>query len=285
MKKNNITFQSCEANYNESQVVIFSAPLDCTTSFRPGTRFAGNAIRVDSAGVEWYSCYQDKSLKDYKTCDLGEIYLPVGDAIKSLDLIYKTVKTILNDNKFPIMIGGEHLASYGSIKAVYEKYPLLRVIHFDAHTDLREKFLGMKFSHATFLRHVHNDFLGDDKIFSFGIRSGDKEEFEWAKTHIFMNKFNLDHLDEVIEKVKDYPVYVTIDLDVLDPSIFPGTGTPEAGGITFKEFLDGILKFVSLNNIVGFDMMELSPSYDPSGVSTAVACKTLRELILIAHNK
>ena len=284
MNKVDLSFQSCNSEYKDARVVIFSVPLDTTTSFRPGTRFAGNAIRVDSIGVEWYSPYQNLSLKDYKTCDIGDLDLPVGDAITSLHVIESMTDKILNDNKTPIMVGGEHLASYATIHSCYKKHKDLRVIHFDAHTDLRESFLGMKYSHATFLRHCH-EFLGDERIFSFGIRSGDKEEFLWAKEHIYMQKFNLDSLDEVISKIKEYPVYITIDLDVLDPSIFPGTGTPEAGGITYKELLNAILNFKKLHNIVGIDIMELSPYLDSSGVSNAVAAKTLRELVLLLQSK
>jgi agmatinase len=281
-KRCDLSFQSCKGNYKESELIIFSVPMDTTTSFRPGTRFAGNAIRVDSIGIEWYSPYMQDSLKNYNTCDIGDIELTVGDVKKELKEISLVSKTILKDNKRFIMIGGEHLASYSSIKETYNKYKDLRVIHLDAHTDLRESFLGMTYSHATFLYHV-NQFLGDNKTYSFGIRSGSESEFEYAKKHMFLNPFNLDNLDKVIEEIKDYPVYITIDLDVLDPSVFPGTGTPEAGGITYKELLDGIQLFRKLNNIVGADIMELSPYLDASGVSNAVAGKTLRELILLLH--
>lgn len=284
MKKVDLSFQSCNALYKESGVVIFSVPLDTTTSYRPGTRFAGNAIRVESIGIEWYSPYQDLNLKSFKTCDIGDIELPMGDVKTSLDIIYKTTKKILKDEKVPMMVGGEHLASYPVIKALYEKYPNLHVIHLDAHTDLREEFLGMEFSHATFLRQAHK-FLGDGKIFQFGIRSGDEEEFNWInKGHVFQQKYNLDGLDNVVEKLKDVPVYITIDLDVLDPSVFPGTGTPEPGGITYKELLWAFSQFKKLNHIVGADLVELAPNLDSSGVSTIVAAKSLREMVLILQD-
>jgi agmatinase len=285
MKKVDLSFQSCTSNYKDASVVIYSVPLDTTTSFRPGTRFAGNQIRVDSIGLEWYSPYQNLNLRDFNTCDVGDLELPMGDADKSLKIIYNTTKQLIKDKKFPMMVGGEHLASYAPIKALYEEYNDLRVIHFDAHTDLREEFLGRKFSHATFLRHCHS-FLGDNKIFQFGIRSGDYEEFAWADSgHTTLHRFDLETLDDVIEKIKDYPVYITIDLDVLDPSTFPGTGTPEPGGITYKELLKGILSFKKLNHIVGADIMELAPNLDNTGASTMAAGKTLRELILLVQDK
>lgn len=284
LKKVTSPFQSCEAEYSDANVVIFSCPMDTTCSFRPGTRFAGPAIRTDSFGVEWYSPYYDRDLKDYQTCDIGDLDLPIGDVKRCLKIIEETTTQIVNDNKIPMMIGGEHLVSLGVIRSMVAKYPDLRIIHFDAHTDLRDEFFGMKLSHATVLKRAY-DLLGDDRIYQFGIRSGSKEEFEWAKKHVKMQKFNLNGLAEVIEKIKNYPVYITVDLDVLDPSVFPGTGTPEPGGITYKELLDAFQEFLNLNNIVGADIVELSPHYDASGASTAVACKTLREMVLLLHQQ
>ena len=282
--RNLSVFQSCDAEYDESDVVIFSSPMDATCSFRPGTRFAGPAIRVDSIGLEWYSPCMEMDLKDYKTCDIGDLDLPMGDVEGDLDEISRVTREILADNKKTMMIGGEHLVTYGTIREYIKKYPDLNIIHFDAHTDLREEFLGRELSHATVLRKCY-DMLGSGTLYQFGIRSGDRSEFEWAKTHIHQTKFSFDGLDECIEALKDKPVYLTIDLDVLDPSVFPGTGTPEAGGVTYKELQDAILKMRKLNNLVGADMVELSPHYDASGVSTAVACKVLRELVLLLHLK
>ncbi len=283
-KKVDLSFQSCQNEYDQSDVVLFSAPLDCTTSYRPGTRFAGNAIRVESIGIEWYSPYLDMDLKDYKTTDIGDLDLPIGLVEESLDIIENTVDKILADKKLPMMVGGEHLVTLPVVKALAKIYPDMHVIHFDAHTDLRDEFLGRKLSHATVIRRCH-DILGDGRIHQFGIRSGDSHEFEWAKEHTNLQKFDLEGLKETIESIKDKPVYITIDLDVLDPSVFPGTGTPEPGGIQYKELLDAILDFTKLNNIVGADIVELAPMLDSSNVSTIVAGKTLRELILLLHNQ
>ena len=281
--RNLSVFQSCDKNYEESSVVIFSSPMDATCSFRPGTRFAGPAIRQDSIGLEWYSPYFDMDLKNYNTCDIGDLDLPMGDVEKDLDEISRVTKLILDDNKKTMMIGGEHLVTLGTIREYIKKYPDLHIIHFDAHTDLREEFLGRELSHATVLRKCY-DLLGDGRIYQFGIRSGDSSEFKWASEgHTHLRKFDLVGLDKCIEELKDKPVYITIDLDVLDPSVFPGTGTPEAGGITYKELQQAILDMRGLHNIVGADMVELSPHYDQSGVSTAVACKVLRELVLLLH--
>lgn len=280
LSKVDLSFQSCVSQYEDADVVIFSVPMDATTSFRPGTRFAGNAIRVDSFGVEWYSPYRDADLKDYKTCDAGDLDLPIGAVEDALAIVHEATKTILEDGKTPMMVGGEHLVSYPVIKAVWEKYPDLHVIHLDAHTDLREEFFGRELSHATFMRHAHK-FLGDHKIFQFGIRSGDRSEFKWAEEHIHQRKFDFVGLDSIVEKIKDKPVYITIDLDVLDPAVFPGTGTPEPGGMQYKDLLWAFDQFEKLNHIVGADIVELSPYLDPSGASNVVAAKSLRELVLI----
>ncbi|MFA6738925.1 MAG: agmatinase [Bacilli bacterium] len=283
LKKVDLSFQSCNAEYEDADVVIFSSPMDATTSFRPGTRFAGNAIRVDSFGVEWYSPYLDMNLREVKTADIGDLDLPIGDVEAALAVINNTAATILADHKKPMMVGGEHLVTYPVVQALVKHFPDLHIIHLDAHTDLRDEFFGRKLSHATVLRRCY-DLVGPGRIFQFGIRSGDASEFQWAaagNTHL--RKFDLQGLEDVVDQLSNKPVYIPIDLDVLDPSLFPGTGAPEPGGITYKELLGAIQAFTRLNHIVGADIVELSPHYDASGASTAVAAKTLREMTLLLH--
>ena len=280
MNRNIETFIGCDAEYEESGIVLFGAPFDSTTSFRPGARFGSSAIRHESFGIETYSPYQDKDLLDKKVFDCGDLELSFGSPEAALNDIEEQTGKILNDGKLPIMLGGEHLVTLGAVRAVYEKYPDLQIIHFDAHADLRDDYLGVKLSHACVLRRCF-DLVGDKKIHQFCIRSGDREEFAFAKDHTDMHKFSFDGLDEVCGELiaNNTPVYFTIDMDCLDPSVSCGTGTPEAGGVSFTELLSAILK-VSRTNIVGADINELAPMLDQSGASTAVACKTLRELIL-----
>jgi len=278
LSKNIETFLGCENNYQEAKAVVFGAPFDSTTSFRPGTRFASKTMRGDSDGLETYSPYQDKDLADIKVFDGGDLELCFGDTKKALSQIEAFTAQILGDNKLPVMIGGEHLVTLGAVRAVFRKHPDLHVVHFDAHADLRDDYLGATLSHATVLHRVW-DLVGDDRIFQFGVRSGDRSEFRWGKEHVVTRKFDFQGLEEMVEKSKGKPVYFTLDLDVLDPSVFPGTGTPEPGGVSFMQLLDAI-RSVSELSIVGCDINELSPVYDQSGVSTAVACKVLRELLL-----
>ncbi|KAB3532533.1 agmatinase [Alkaliphilus pronyensis] len=277
---NKYQFLGCESSFKESEVVLFGAPYDGTSSFRPGSRFAASRIRIDSYGLETYSPYLDRDIDDYRVHDAGDLNLAFGNR----DLVLKGIKEftvdIVKNDKKPFMIGGEHLVTLPAVEGVLEKYNDLVVLHFDAHTDLREDYMGEKYSHATVIRNIW-DIVGDGRIYQFGIRSGLKKEFEWAASgHTFLEKFGFSKLEAVINSIKDKPVYVTIDLDILDPSIFPGTGTPEPGGISFVDMMK-IISLISSLNIVGADVVELSPDYDPTGVSTAVASKIIRELLLV----
>lgn len=273
------SFFATETDFNDANTVVFGAPFDSTTSFRPGARFASKVMRSESFGLETYSPYLDAELTEIKFFDAGDLELTFGDTNMALNDIYNFAKKILNADKIPFMIGGEHLVTLPAVRAAYEKYENLRLIHFDAHTDLRDDYLNAKLSHATVIRRCY-DILGDDKIAQFGIRSGEREEFIFGKTHTNLHAFNFDGLENILEKFKSYPLYFTIDLDILDPSVFPGTGTPEAGGITFIELLNAAMKVIEKSNIVALDIVELSPHYDISGASTAVALKILREMLL-----
>lgn len=279
LNKNVQTFIACDAEYDDATIVLFGAGFDGTTSFRPGTRFAPSAIRNDSFGIETYSPYQDKDMLDFSYFDSGDLELSFGSTNRVIADIASRSAQILRDGKLPFMIGGEHLVTLGSVMAVADTYEDLHIVHFDAHADLRNDYLGQKLSHACVLRRCH-EIVGDGHIFQFGIRSGDRDEFRFATAHTYMNKFNLNGLAQTIEYLKGKNVYLTIDLDVLDPSVFPGTGTPEAGGITFNELRNAVTSVCSQLNVVACDVNELSPQYDQSGVSTAVACKLIRELLL-----
>ncbi len=278
MSKNYHAFIGCDCEYEESKIVIFGAPFDGTTSYRPGTRFASSAMRNESFAIETYSPYLDRDLTEIFVFDGGDLELPFGNPSKALDMIEELTGQIADDRKIPCMIGGEHLVTLGTVRALSKRYPDLCILHFDAHADLRDDYMGEKLSHATVMRRCW-ELVGDGNIFQFGIRSGDRDEFSWGKDHVFTNKFDFTGIGQIVKAIADKPVYLSIDLDVLDPSCFCGTGTPEAGGVSFKELLLAISEASKLN-IVGFDMNELSPVYDPSGASTSLACKLLRELLL-----
>ncbi len=280
MRQNVETFIGCDAPYEVAKIVLYGAPFDSTTSFRPGARFGPAAMRHESFGIETWSPYQQKELTEYAVFDSGDMELCFGSAESALADIEARAEEILTDGKFPLLLGGEHLVTLGAVRAVAKRYPDLQIIHFDAHADLRDDYLGARLSHACVIRRCH-DILGDGRIHQFCIRSGDREEFRFADTHTELHPFDFTGLEETVAALKasGAPVYFTIDLDCLDPAVFPGTGTPEAGGVTFPQLLGAILQVAGVN-VVGADVNELAPMLDASGVSTAAACKVLRELLL-----
>lgn len=280
LDRNVQTFIGCDSDYKDARIVLFGAPFDSTTSFRPGTRFAPHAVRSESFGLETYSPWLDRDLEDISVFDSGDIELCIGSADKALAQISERTATILADGKIPFMIGGEHLVTLGAFREVFKKYPDVHIIQFDAHTDLRDEYLDVKLSHACVLRRCH-DLTGDGRIHQFGIRSGERAEWQWAREgHTDLHPFDFSGLAETVKGLGEAPVYFTIDLDVMDPSVFPGTGTPEYGGVTFMQLFEAIKIVCGGCNIVGLDVNELCPPYDQTGASTAAACKIVRELLL-----
>ena len=274
-----MNFIGADSDYESSDIVLFGAPYDSTTSFRPGTRFGPVAMRSESFGIETYSPYQDNDLEDVRVHDAGDLELPFGAPEPALAMIEEKAAAILSDGKVPVLLGGEHLVSLGAVRAAAKRFPDLRIIHFDAHADLREDYLGNPLSHACVLRRCH-DILGDGRIWQFGIRSGTREEFAFMKAgHVVTEPFTAKTLSE-LSFPKGAPVYLTVDLDVLDPAEHPGTGTPEAGGLRFRELLDALLGVFARFCVVAFDNVELAPTLDHTGRSTAIACKLLREELL-----
>ncbi|WP_088007643.1 agmatinase [Indiicoccus explosivorum] len=275
-------FIKSHPSYEESRAVIYGMPMDWTVSFRPGSRFGPAKIREVSIGLEEYSPYLDRDLDDVKFFDAGDIPLPFGNAEQSLELIGNYVSQVLKDGKVPVGLGGEHLVSLPVMKEVAKHYEDLAVIHMDAHTDLREHYEGYEYSHSTPIRKIA-DVIGPNNVYSFGIRSGMKEEFDWAKENgMHISKFEvLEPLKKVLPALDGRPVYITIDIDVLDPAHAPGTGTVDAGGITSRELLAAIHAIAASGvNVVGFDLVEVAPVYDHSDQTANTASKLIREMLL-----
>ena len=260
-------------DYETSNIVMLGLPFDGTVSYRPGSRFAPEQIRLASWGLEEYSPYFDKHLEDCNFHDAGDLEFPLGNTVKSLDVIKKNVEDVYRDGKRVFGIGGEHLVTLPEIQAVSQFVDNLAIVHFDAHTDLRKEYLGEALSHSAVIRHSA-DIVGFENLKQIGIRSGLKEEFELMKKHN-----TLVHEYSELDCLKSKNIFVTVDLDVLDTSIMAGTGTPEVGGLNFNELV-GWFKYLSKFNIVGADVVELAPDYDASGASTAVATKVIRELLM-----
>ncbi len=275
-------FIGCDKTFEESRIVLFGAPYDSTTSFRPGTRFGPSAMRSESFGIETYSMLQDRDIaEDASVFDSGDLELPFGAPGRALEMIEERAAEILDAGKIPFMLGGEHLVTLGAVRAAAKRHPGLVIVHFDAHADLRGDYLGVELSHACVLRRCH-EILGDGRIFQFGIRSGTRDERRFMEDgHVTTELFSDTTLPEVIGKIGgEAPVYLTIDMDVLDPAEFPGTGTQEAGGLSFTRLVGDAIRICRELNVVAIDNVELSPALDHTGRSTALACKFLREELL-----
>lgn len=263
-----------EPDYEKAKVVLIGLPFDGTCSYRPGSRFAPERLRLGSWGMEEYSPEFDKDLNDVNFFDAGELEFPLGNTQKTLDVIEENTRQVYEDGKKFFGIGGEHLVTLPAVKACAKKYPDLAIVHFDAHTDLRDEYMGEKNSHASVMRRI-GEIVGFENIKQIGIRSGTCEEFDLMKKNsTLINSF------EGLEPLKNKKIFLTIDVDVLDPSVLPGTGTPEAGGFTYCELLSWI-KELRNYDIVGADVVELAPDYDRSEVSTAVCAKIIRDVLMI----
>lgn len=261
-------------NYDKSDIIMIGLPFDGTVSYRSGSRFAPEQIRLASWGLEEYSPKFDKELEECNFHDVGDLEFPLGNTKGSLNLIEENVEQIYKDGKRVFGIGGEHLVTYPEIEAVSKFYDDLAIIHFDAHTDLRQEYLGEELSHSAVIR-LCTKFVNPKNIKQIGIRSGLKEEWDYMKENGTLVK-EYSGLDSI----KGKKVFVTVDLDILDPSVMSGTGTPESGGMSFNELM-GWFEYIKDFDIVGADVVELAPDYDSSGCSTAVATKVIRELLMI----
>jgi agmatinase len=272
------TFISAKTPWKEAIAVILGCPYDGSASFRPGARFGPSAIRKASWGIETFSPYFQRDLTQCSIHDMGDLELPLGEKKISLSLIRKALGQILSKKKFPILLGGDHLITLPVVEELSLRHPNLHLVHIDAHTDLREDYLGEVLSHSTVMRKVV-DHLGEGRLFQIGIRSGTEDEFKLARKWKSIVPSDPRSLKAMVRRLKNLPVYITLDLDVMDPGLLPGVGTPEPGGLTFQGLLS-ILKTLQSLRVVGFDLVELTPDYDPTGISSVTASVLLREMIL-----
>jgi agmatinase len=274
----NTNFIACDSPYKTAKTVLAGLPYDGTSSFRPGSRFAPDSIRKFSYAIETFSHEQERDITDYKVADIGNLDVPYGDSKAVLKLVEEIAAKMLKDKKKAIYIGGEHLLTYPIMKQYAKKYKDLKVIYFDAHADFREAFMGSSLSHASAARLTAKE-VGNENLFMFGIRSFERNEWKYMKENSIFVDSKMERFDEVAEMIKDSPVYMSLDMDVFDPACLPALGTPEAGGIFYRDFMD-LLPSLSKLNIVGLDVLEISPEYDPMGNSSIFAAKVIRELIL-----
>jgi len=271
-------FLGAYSDIKKSKIVLMGAPFDSTSSFRSGSRFAPDVIRDYSESIETYSPYSDKDLTDIPFFDRGNIDVYPGDTVKSLDSIYSAVTEVIKENKMPFVIGGEHLITLAEIKALKKEYKEITIIDFDAHTDLREDYEGVKLSHATVMRRIVE--LSGINLIQLGIRSGTKEEFQFAKKNNFLYSFT--DIEKIIKQIKGKNIFITVDIDVFDPAYVPAVGNPESGGIDFIKFME-FIKNLKIDNLIGADVVELIPHIDTTYASAVFAAKLIRELLIIIY--
>lgn len=272
-------FSESTFDYQNAQIILLGIPLDITVSFRPGTRFAPSAIRELSWHLEDYSYLTNENILDVPFFDIGDLFLS-GNLENNIREIKSAIAEILNHKKIPLSIGGEHLITFPVVQAMNETYPDLHVIVFDAHTDLSDGYKKMQLSHSNVMRLIY-DTIGNNKLFIFGTRTGTREDKQFFKNRIGSSYEQPSN--ELIEKLKDKPVYISIDVDVLDPSVAPGVTAPELMGWRYEELHGVLRRFTEFNKIVGVDITEISPHYDPSGITTLIGARIVRETMFLLN--
>jgi agmatinase len=276
---NNSSFLESRDDYGKAGIVLLGAPLDITSSFRMGSREAPQAVRAASQGLESYSPRLDRDLGECTVYDAGDLILPLGNLQASLSRIGQACRLIAEDGKIPFMLGGEHLVTLPAVQSMAEVFPGLVVLQLDAHADLRDDYMGESLSHATVLRRIC-EAVGDDNVYQFGIRSGTRDEFQYGRSHTHFFPFEaVRMLRSCLPDLRERPVYVTLDIDILDPAYAPGTGTPEPGGIQPAEIFEAMAMLQELQ-VVGLDIVELAPAYDASGITSMLVAKLTREGLL-----
>mgnify|MGYP001406302403 CR=1 FL=1 len=278
-------FMGSKRSIENCKVSLLGVPYDGTSCFKPGSRFGPSAVREDSYGIETYCPQLNLDLEEINFADVGSIDVPIGDAKLVVEYVKNATDILLNNNLIPLIIGGEHSITIGVIKSIITHYPDLIMIQLDAHADLRDEWLGNKYSHACTMKRCL-EILPSKNIFQIGIRSGTKLEFTEMKNTKRLIPHTLGesakYLETALEDFKGTPIYLTFDLDWFDPSIMPGTGTPEPGGYFWKDFA-AIIEVLKSHNLVGADVVELSPKLDHSGISNILAAKVIRSLIMLLN--
>jgi len=256
---------------------MLGAPLDITPLVRRGTASAPSAIRMAMCNMETYDKKLDLDVDDIPLHDAGDLNLPV-EISAALRIIEEAVESIASSNMAPLILGGEHTITLGIVKGLLRTFKDLSVVVFDSHLDLRNEYpSGSKYSHATVSRRLA-ELLGPERIVIIGAHAFSREELVWAQKvglRILFNESTKRDVADALDALRDKPVHLSIDVDVLDPSVVPGVSYPEPGGIGLRTLLDLVTITIQRLNVVSLDIVELVPEHDPSGVSPYYAAKIL----------
>ena len=277
------TFMGSLGSFDLARYVVIGVPFDGTSSYRPGARFGPRGVREASNNIEAYSLKAKKGLASGEIYDMGDVDVIHGNTKETLKRVELVAKEVLEVNKMPVLIGGEHTLTYGSKKELKD---CMSVIHFDAHMDLRDSYMGERLTHCTVMRRI-SEIVGIDAIIQFGIRSCSKEEYEFAEgkvTQFSSYDIQAEGVQSIMGSIKNVissfdGVYLTIDMDILDPAYAPGVGNPEPGGLSFSTLLELVLGISEASKkVVGLDVVEVVPKYD-NGSTAVCAAKIIFELL------
>ncbi|MCL6450471.1 MAG: agmatinase [Acetobacteraceae bacterium] len=273
-------FLAATAPYDRAKAVVYGLPMDWTVAYRPGCRLGPDAVREASWGLEEFCPSLGRGMADSAGCDAGDAPLPAGDVEGSLKIVEQAAERFLRDNKFPVFLGGEHLLTLGTVRPFFARYPDLALVQLDAHADLREEYQGRRLSHATVMRRL-SEVLPPGSLYQVGVRSATQEEVEYAAAlGSLVPGGVLQAMKALLPELARRPLYVSLDIDVADPAFAPGTGSPEPGGPSSAELLEA-LSLLGRVRLVGFDLVEVAPPYDPSGITAYLAARVVRDVLLL----
>jgi agmatinase len=277
-------FSGIQRSFEKARYVVFGVPFDVTSTYRTGARFMPNAVRQASLNIETYSLRSGYDVEDLLIHDAGDVHVST-DTRKTLDMVKLVVADILEAGKVPVALGGEHTATLGIAEGLGARAAKTAIVSFDAHLDLRCEFMGLDLSHTTFMQVISEE-VKPAKIIEVGTRSVCKEELAYAKkagvefitSHQILREGSDKIVKELKRKLAPYEnVYLTVDMDVLDPAFAPAVQNPEPEGITTTALLDTVCALCD-KRVVGFDVLEVAPTFD-QGVSAVVAAKVIFEML------
>ena len=277
-----VVFSGYQKSFSEADYVILGVPFDVTSTYRTGARFGPTAIREASLNIETYSFSSGVDVEDLRLHDLGDLHV-TGDAEETLKRLEKVVAELLEEKKIPVLIGGEHTITLGAARAFKER--TCAVISFDAHLDLRNEYMSLKTSHTTFMRRL-NEQVKPKRLIEIGTRAVCREELAYAKK-TGINYFTADQIrsegvDDTLKKIESLigdakQVYLTVDLDVLDPAFVPAVQNPEPNGLCSHMFYN-LLNGLCDSRVAAFDVVEVAPNYD-NGNSAVQVARTIFEML------
>jgi agmatinase len=274
-------FIACDRSLSEARIVVYGVPFEGRVNLRKGADAGPRDLRLASDSIETYSPVLDRDLEDLALADIGDCELPDGAPPREqLDAAREQIAAWWRPGLLPFMLGGDHTATVPVIEAIAPAIPNLKILQLDAHPDLREEFLGERYNYASAMARVM-DTVPPERVYQVGMRTGAREEYTRRRPSFLplLAGHPVDVVRRLLPELRGHPLYVTIDVDVLDPSEAPGTGSPEPGGLRVPELVE-IVRMLDGCDVVGGDLVEVAHAWDPSGRTGIAASWVIREALL-----